>query len=32
VTGNYFDPAEKIPNVAHTVGNVDVFDPHSGMA
>ena len=26
-TGNHMDCAEKIPNVAQTTGNVDVFDP-----
>jgi len=27
VTGNHLDCAEKIPNVAHRTGTVDVFDP-----
>ena len=30
-TGNYLERAEKIPNVAQTTGNVDVFDPPSGF-
>jgi len=31
-TGSYLDRAEKIPKVAQTTGNVDVFDPHSGIS
>ena len=31
-TGNHFDRAEKIPNVAQTTGIVDVFDPRSGIS
>ena len=30
-TGNHLDRAEKIPKVAQTTGNVDVFDPRSGI-
>jgi len=26
-TGNHLDRAEKVPNVAQTIGTVDVFDP-----
>ena len=31
-TGNHFDRAKKIPNVAKTTGTVDVFDPRSGIS
>ena len=31
-TGNYWDRAEKIPNVAQTTDTVDVFDPRSGIS
>ena len=31
-TGNLLDRAEKIPNVAHTTGTADVFDPCSGIS
>ena len=31
-TGNNLDRAEKIPKVAQTTGNVDVFDPRSGIS
>ena len=31
-TGNNFDRAEKIPNVAQTTDTVDVFDPRSGIS
>ena len=31
-TGNHLDRAEKIPKVAQTTGNVDVFDPRSGIS
>jgi len=32
VTGNHLDRAEKISKVAQTTGNVDVFDPRSGIS
>jgi len=31
-TGNHWDRADKIPNVAQTTGTVDVFDPRSGIS
>ena len=31
-TGNHLYRAEKIPNVAHTTGTVDVFEPRSGIS
>ena len=31
-TGNHLNRAEKIPNVARTIGTVDVFDPRSGIS
>ena len=31
-TGNHLDRAEKIPKVAYTTGNFDVFDPRSGIS
>ena len=31
-TGNHLNCAEKIPNVAHTTGTVDVFDPRSSIS
>ena len=31
-TGNHLVRADKIPNVAQTIGTVDVFDPRSGVA
>ena len=31
-TGNYLDPAEKIPKFAQTTGTVEVFDPRSGIS
>jgi len=30
-TGNHLDHTEKIPKVAQTTGNVDIFDPRSGI-
>ena len=30
-TGNHLDHAEKIPKFAQMTGNVDTFDPHSGI-
>ena len=30
-TGNHLDHAEKNPEVAQTIGNIDVFDPRSGI-
>ena len=31
-TRNHLDRAEKIANVAQIIGNVDVFDPRSGIS
>jgi hypothetical protein len=31
-TGNHLDRAEIIPNVVQTTGNLDVFDPRSGIS
>jgi len=31
-TGNQFDRTKKIPKFAQTTGNVDVFDPRSGIS
>ena len=31
-TGNHLDRTEIIPNVAQTIGTVDVFDPRSGIS
>jgi len=31
-TGNHLDCTEKIPKVAQKTGNVDVFDPYSGIS
>ena len=31
-TGNHLVRAEKVPNVAQTIGTVDVFDPRSGIS
>jgi len=32
MTGNHLDRAKKIPKVAQTIGNVDVFGPRSGIS
>jgi len=31
-TGNNLNSAEKIPKVAQTTGNFDVFDPRAGIS
>jgi len=31
-TGNNLDRVEEIPKVAQTIGNIDVFDPRSGIS
>ena len=31
-TGNHVDRAEEVPEVAQMTGNVDVFDPRSGIS
>jgi len=31
-TGNHLDRTEKIPNFVQMTGNVDVFDPRSGIS
>ena len=31
-TGNHLDRSEKFPEVAQTIGTVDVYDPRSGIS